>query len=207
MSECFCFDFFFRSGHSHLNGGANLAIHLHGKFHFIHHQCRRVHFRPRGLMYALFLLAQCLPELFRDMRCERCQQNHQISQHFTAQTVRYIIDPFGVIMQGVYQFHDRADGSIEIVTTVQIGCHFLEYPMGFTTQIFIFRGQFTFLCRHFQVASHNAPNTIQKAESSFYAAIAPFQVTFRRSGKKSKEPCRIGTVLSDQFFGRNHIAF
>ena len=56
------------------------------------------------------------------------------------------------------------------------------------------------------VVVNNTPYTIQEAEGTFNALVAPIKFSFRRSSEENEETSSICTVFTQNFFRRNYVA-
>jgi len=118
-----------------------------------------------------------------------------------------------VSMQRIHQFHDRADGRIEIEPIGDIVGHFADRSVQRTAQFFFLIGQ----CRrvvaggrrhgNLGIVADNAPQAVQKSRRSFDALVAPLQIAFRGRRKQDKQAGGIRAVFFYDFFRRYNVAF
>src|SRR5450759_2690333 len=158
-------------------------------------------------------MAKHLPEFFGYMRHNRHQQNYSRLQRFPDCSKCYLIITAGTfdLIDGVDQFHDRADGGIEMETVFDIYCYLTDSLMSFAPQGFELTFQID-ACRQWldffdvvKIFLKDAPQPSHKTEGAFHTLIAPFQVFLRRRGYGADYPRRIRAVGFYQIIGIDNV--
>ena len=157
------------------------------------------------------LVPQEVPALLGEVRRKGGQEQDQAFQRFAQQrpVLPHRFSRLAVSRNGVDQFHDRADGSVEIEALLVVGGHFFNGAVQGAAQFllslagFRCRPLFFKLLRAFM---DQAPDAAQEAVAPLYPLVAPFQVLFRRRRKEDEQPPRIGAVALDNLIGRDDIA-
>ena len=142
------------------------------------------------------------------MGSEGRKQNDQRFKTFLHQAV-FLIGGIIVGHEGVVQFHNSADGGIEVKAFADIFGHLLDGGMDLAADIFIFtaeRSHIVALRLGFGVGQHETPYAVQEAVAAFHRGVVPFQIFFRRRGEEDEETGRIGAVFINDSFGAHNIA-
>ncbi len=113
----------------------------------------------------------------------------------------------------VHQFHDGADGRIEM-EPLDILCHLLDRFMGLLIegtfdlpQTAAPKGRGFNSLKTLIMVINETPDPIEEPGRTIHPLVTPVQILLGRRGKETEDPCRIRPVLLNQILRVNDISF